>query len=191
MRIIWSPNYVSVLCHRDWHVLCVLTRWFFFPWSCVGPGSVLLVGRWQVPLPDYRRPRSHFGRQIRHAGTESHSLPIYSQVSSINCKFHDERTENVYAQDPDELNDKGMPLTARVVYVIGPDHKVKALIVYPATSGRNFKYDAKSLSWNGPWVETGAFPWRVEGDKLCLRFSNGRTFGPCGLPLFQLTDLAL
>jgi len=40
--------------------------------------------------------------------------------------------------DPDELNDAGMPLTARVVYVIGPDHKVKALIVYPATSGRNF-----------------------------------------------------
>ncbi|GAU96156.1 hypothetical protein RvY_07642 [Ramazzottius varieornatus] len=40
--------------------------------------------------------------------------------------------------DPDELNNEGMPLTARVVYVIGPDHKVKALIVYPATSGRNF-----------------------------------------------------
>jgi 1-Cys peroxiredoxin 6 len=40
--------------------------------------------------------------------------------------------------DPDELNSAGMPLTARVVYVIGPDNKVKALIVYPATSGRNF-----------------------------------------------------
>ncbi|XP_055341503.1 peroxiredoxin-6-like [Paramacrobiotus metropolitanus] len=40
--------------------------------------------------------------------------------------------------DPDELNNEGMPLTARVVYVIGPDHKVKTLILYPATSGRNF-----------------------------------------------------
>ncbi|OWA54207.1 Peroxiredoxin-6 [Hypsibius exemplaris] len=40
--------------------------------------------------------------------------------------------------DPDELNNEGMPLTARVVYVIGPDHKVKALVAYPATTGRNF-----------------------------------------------------
>jgi len=40
--------------------------------------------------------------------------------------------------DPDELNNEGLPLTARVVYIIGPDHKVKALIVYPATTGRNF-----------------------------------------------------
>lgn len=41
--------------------------------------------------------------------------------------------------DPDELNSQGMPLTARVVYVVGPDNKVKALLVYPATSGRNFE----------------------------------------------------
>ena len=43
--------------------------------------------------------------------------------------------------DPDELNSEGMPLTARAVYIIGPDRKVKALIVYPATSGRNFEYE--------------------------------------------------
>ena len=38
-----------------------------------------------------------------------------------------------------------------------------------------------------PWVETGAFPWRVGGDKVCLRFSMGGVFCPCDLPLFRLT----
>ena len=35
------------------------------------------------------------------------------------------------------------------------------------------------------WVETGALPWRVGGDKFCLRFSIQCAFCPCGLPLFQ------
>jgi len=40
--------------------------------------------------------------------------------------------------DPDELDDKGVPLTCRAVFVIGPDKKVKLSILYPATTGRNF-----------------------------------------------------
>ena len=37
-----------------------------------------------------------------------------------------------------------------------------------------------------PWVETGAFPWRVGGGQFCLRSSIWCAFCPCGLPLFQL-----
>uniref|UniRef100_A0A3Q3MQP7 Peroxiredoxin-6 n=1 Tax=Mastacembelus armatus TaxID=205130 RepID=A0A3Q3MQP7_9TELE len=40
--------------------------------------------------------------------------------------------------DPDEKDKDGMPLTARCVFVIGPDKRMKLSILYPATTGRNF-----------------------------------------------------
>ncbi|CAN8218017.1 unnamed protein product [Coccothraustes coccothraustes] len=40
--------------------------------------------------------------------------------------------------DPDEQDKDGMPMTARVVFVFGPDKKLKLSILYPATTGRNF-----------------------------------------------------
>ncbi|XP_029355990.1 peroxiredoxin-6 [Echeneis naucrates] len=40
--------------------------------------------------------------------------------------------------DPDERDKEGLPLTARCVFVIGPDKKMKLSILYPATTGRNF-----------------------------------------------------
>ncbi|KAL1022509.1 hypothetical protein UPYG_G00028640 [Umbra pygmaea] len=40
--------------------------------------------------------------------------------------------------DPDEIGKDGLPLTARCVFVIGPDKKMKLSILYPATTGRNF-----------------------------------------------------
>ncbi|XP_074063225.1 LOW QUALITY PROTEIN: peroxiredoxin-6-like [Macrotis lagotis] len=40
--------------------------------------------------------------------------------------------------DPDERDAQGMPVTARVVFIFGPDKKLKLSILYPATTGRNF-----------------------------------------------------
>ena len=41
--------------------------------------------------------------------------------------------------DPDEKTSEGMPLTCRAVFIIGTDKKLKLSILYPATTGRNFK----------------------------------------------------
>lgn len=40
--------------------------------------------------------------------------------------------------DPDEKDKAGVPLTARAVFIVGPDKRLKLSILYPATTGRNF-----------------------------------------------------
>lgn len=42
--------------------------------------------------------------------------------------------------DKDELDTKGMPLTARAVYILDPMKKFRLSFLYPATTGRNFEY---------------------------------------------------
>lgn len=46
--------------------------------------------------------------------------------------------KNLGMIDPDEKDSKGIPLTCRAVFVIGPDRRLKLSILYPATTGRNF-----------------------------------------------------
>ena len=41
--------------------------------------------------------------------------------------------------DPEEKDKDGLPLTCRAVFIIGPDKKLKLLLLYPATTGRNFE----------------------------------------------------
>jgi len=40
--------------------------------------------------------------------------------------------------DPVDKDSKGVAVTARAVFIIGPDKKLKLSILYPATTGRNF-----------------------------------------------------
>merc|ERR1711916_93773 len=40
--------------------------------------------------------------------------------------------------DQTEADEKGMPLTVRAVYVIDPSKKIRLIIIYPASCGRNF-----------------------------------------------------
>lgn len=41
--------------------------------------------------------------------------------------------------DRDEINDAGVALTCRAVFVIDPNKKLRVSILYPASSGRNFE----------------------------------------------------
>jgi alkyl hydroperoxide reductase subunit AhpC len=75
--------------------------------------------------------------------------------------------------NPDHCDDKGMPLTARSVFVIDKDHKVRATITYPASTGRNFAEIVRLVDsirmTDGHKVATPA-DWKV-GDK-CIVLPN-------------------
>mmetsp|Transcript_4032 Transcript_4032/g.5663 ORF Transcript_4032/g.5663 Transcript_4032/m.5663 type:complete len:242 (-) Transcript_4032:410-1135(-) len=40
--------------------------------------------------------------------------------------------------DPSLKDDKGLPMTLRALFILSPDRVVKAAIIYPASTGRNF-----------------------------------------------------
>ncbi len=57
--------------------------------------------------------------------------------------------------DPDEKDKAGVPLTARAVFIIGPDKRLKLSILYPATTGRNFKEVLLSMQMLKSPIRTG------------------------------------
>jgi len=72
--------------------------------------------------------------------------------------------------DPTHINQAGMPLSVRSVFIIGPDKKVKLTLTYPASCGRNFSeiirvVDSLQLTAN-KYVATPA-NW-TPGDKVVL-----------------------
>uniref|UniRef100_A0A7S0YJ62 Thioredoxin domain-containing protein n=1 Tax=Hemiselmis tepida TaxID=464990 RepID=A0A7S0YJ62_9CRYP len=73
--------------------------------------------------------------------------------------------------DPEEKDSKGLPMTCRAVFLIGPDKKLKLSILYPASTGRNFDeivrvLDALQLTAN----HSVATPvnWKPGGDCMVV-----------------------
>lgn len=71
---------------------------------------------------------------MAYAGLEKENLP-FPLVADPKRTL----AEKLGIMDPDERDSAGIPLTCRCVVFIGPDKKVKASILYPATTGRCFK----------------------------------------------------
>jgi len=70
-------------------------------------------------------------KDINEYGKTKVEFPIFDD--------EDKKISMLYGMlDQTHLNDKGMPLTVRAVFVIDPDHKVRLIITYPASTGRNF-----------------------------------------------------
>jgi len=52
---------------------------------------------------------------------------------------HDRKVSKLYGMlDQTNLDDKSMPMTVRSVFIIDPSKKVRLILVYPASCGRNF-----------------------------------------------------
>lgn len=73
--------------------------------------------------------------------------------------------------DPDEKDAQGLPLTARAVFVIGPDRKLKLSLLYPATTGRNFDEILRvvdSLQLTASKKVATPADWKSGGDCMVL-----------------------
>nr|CAC38779.1 glutathione peroxidase [Suberites domuncula] len=69
-------------------------------------------------------------------------IESYGKLSSFGYPIIADKNRELAVQfgmlDPEEKDKAGLPLTARAVFIIGPDKKLKLSLLYPATTGRNF-----------------------------------------------------
>lgn len=72
--------------------------------------------------------------------------------------------------DPVEKDNGGLPVTARAVFIIGPDRKLKLSLLYPATTGRNFDEILRvidSLQLTAKYSVATPVNWR-DGDDVMI-----------------------
>lgn len=67
----------------------------------------------------------------------------YNEDEKFPFPIIEDQTRSVAMQlgmiDKDEKDSSGIPLTARVVFIIDPNKKFRLSLLYPATTGRNFE----------------------------------------------------
>jgi hypothetical protein len=72
--------------------------------------------------------------------------------------------------DPEEKDEKGQPLTCRAVFIVDDHKKLRATILYPATTGRNF-YEilrvVDSLQLTDEYPVATPANWE-RGEKVCV-----------------------
>jgi len=76
-----------------------------------------------------------------HAGW-CEDIKSYGKLSEVSYPIIEDPSRDLAVKfgmlDPEEKDAAGLPLTARAVFIVGPDKKLKLSILYPATTGRNF-----------------------------------------------------
>jgi len=82
--------------------------------------------------------QAYIGPNIECTGDQCRTVPSGEFAFPIIDDSDRKLAKQLGMIDPAEFDTKGLPMTARAVFYIGPDKKVKASLLYPATSGRNF-----------------------------------------------------
>lgn len=71
----------------------------------------------------------------------------------------------------DHMDAKGLPLTVRRVFIVGPNRRIKLTLTYPASTGRNFDEIVRCLkSLQLTYKDSIATPanWKVGDPVVCL-----------------------
>lgn len=108
---------------------------------------------------------SHMG-WIKDVECYSKSTVKYPIIADKNREI----AMNLGMLSQDDLDTAGLPLTVRSVFIVDPSKKIKLMLTYPASTGRNFVeilrvIDSLQVTFN----QSMATPvnWQV-GDKACL-----------------------
>jgi len=78
---------------------------------------------------------------VDHEGW-AEDIKAFGKLQEVSYPIIEDTSRDLAVQfgmlDPDEKDAAGLPLTARAVFIVGPDKKLKLSLLYPATTGRNF-----------------------------------------------------